>query len=110
MRLSVTKLRPVVTHSPYEMVVMDTGYVTLPSGRKKYFLATVETFTKWVEFRAVASETGVAVAKFLREEIFDRHGFAEQLFMDNGSLLRSCYEGVEHTLGHSTSTSATVIQ
>lgn len=85
MRLSVTKLRPVVTHSPYEMVVMNTGYITLPSGRKKYFLATAETFNKWVEFRAVASETGVAVAKFLREEIFDRHGCAEHLLTDNRS-------------------------
>ena len=85
MRQLVTGLRPVETQYPFELVVMDTGHVTLPSGRKEYFLVAVNSFTKWVEVRAVSSETGAAVALFLREEVIERHGCPERLLSDNGS-------------------------
>ena len=88
MRRSVTRLRPIETQYPCELVVMDTGHVTLPSGRKEYFLVAVDSFTKWAEVRAVTSETGAAVAKFLREEIIERHGCPERLLTDNGSPYR----------------------
>lgn len=79
MRRSVTKLRPIETQYPYELVMMNTGHISIPSGRKEHFLLAVESFTKWEEIRAVSSETGEAVAKSLREEIIERHGFQERL-------------------------------
>lgn len=86
MQCLVNKLRPIKTQFPLEMVVMDTGYVTFPLGRKENFLAAVDYFTKWAEVRAITSKPGAAVSKFLQEEIIQRHGFPEMLPTDSGSL------------------------
>lgn len=70
---SVTRLQPIETQYIFELVIIDTRHVTLPSGRNKYFLMAVNSFTKWAELCAVGSETGITIAQFLREEVIKRH-------------------------------------
>lgn len=45
----VTLLRPIKTQYHFEIVTIDTGHITILSGRKEYFLVAVDSFTKWVE-------------------------------------------------------------
>lgn len=61
---SVTGLRPIEIKYPFELVTLDTGHVTLPTGQKEYFLACVDFFPNWAGVRVVSLEMGVAVAGF----------------------------------------------
>ena len=44
----------------------------------------VDFFTKWIEVKAVAHETGLKVAQFIEEDIIMRHGCPELLLSDQG--------------------------
>ena len=77
-------LRPMETSYPFEKVAFDTGHITLPSGRREYFLVAVDLFTKWIEVQAVKHETGVQVAHFIEHCVFMRHGCPEQIISDQG--------------------------
>ena len=82
-------IRPISVSFPFEMVSMDTGYVSMSSGRMEYFVLAIDHFTKWVEIHAMTQETGAALATFLRHSIIFRHGCPEKLLTDNGPAYTS---------------------
>ena len=77
-------LRPIGAQYPFEMISLDTGHVTLESGRREYFVLAIDHFTKWVEVQALTKETGTSLANFLRHAIIFRHGCPEKILTDNG--------------------------
>lgn len=77
-------LRPMESSYPFEKVALDTGHVTMPSGKKEYFLVAVDLFTKWIEVKAVQKENGYQIATFIEECLVMRHGCPELIISDQG--------------------------
>ena len=71
---------------PFKKVALDTGYITLPSGQKEYFIVAVDFFTKWIEVKTVTHETELQVAQFIEEDVIMRHRCPEMILLDQGPL------------------------
>jgi hypothetical protein len=57
----------------------------IPAGGFKYIIQARCLLTAWPEWRALRTETGVTIGRFIFEEILCRWGAVEEIVTDNGS-------------------------
>ena len=83
-----TKVRiPPVVPFPtplFRKAYIDTMHMT-PAGGFKYIIQARCSLTAWPEWRALCSETGTTIGRFIFEEILCRWGAVEEIVTDNGS-------------------------
>lgn len=56
-----------------------------PGGGFKYIVQSRCSLTAWPEWRALRTETGVTLGRFIFEEILCRWGAVEEIITDNGT-------------------------
>ena len=83
-----TKVRiPPVVPLPaplFRKVYIDTMHMT-PAAGFKYIIQARCSLTAWPEWRALRTETGTTIGRFIFEEILCRWGAVEEIVTDNGS-------------------------
>ena len=55
----------------------------------RYIIAATDHFSKYVEARAVKGEQGMEVARFIKEQIIERHGCPLEIVSDRGQAFLS---------------------
>jgi transposase InsO family protein len=75
---------------PFKPVVAHTG--------NRYILVAIDYATKWVEARALKTNTAAVTAKFLYEQILTRYGCPLTLISDQGTHFIN--EAIEHLVEH----------
>lgn len=79
------KAHPVpVPIKPFSQVGLDVEHVTPSQGGHRYIIAAIDYLTKYVEVKAIKTQTSSEIALFLYEEIITRHGCISILITDNG--------------------------
>ena len=68
----------------FRKAYIDTMHMT-PAGGFTYIIQARCSLTAWPEWRALCTETGVTIGRFIFEEILCRWGAVEEIVTDNGS-------------------------
>ena len=68
----------------FRKAYIDTMHMT-PAGGFSYIIQARCSLTAWPEWRALRTETGTTVGRFIFEEILCRWGAVEEIVTDNGS-------------------------
>ena len=80
---------PLRAHSPrkcFEIVSLDIlgPYKAAKDSGNRYIILAEDVFSKWVEAIAVPRVDGLALAKFLEEQIVSRYGTPRRVISDHG--------------------------
>ncbi|XP_057482051.1 uncharacterized protein LOC130768985 [Actinidia eriantha] len=79
-------LTPLTSPWPFAQWGMDiVGVLPRALGNKRFLLAAIDYFTKWVEAKPVAQIREVDVIKFIRRNILSRFGIPRAFVSDNGT-------------------------
>lgn len=79
------KAHPVpVPIKPFSQIGLDIKHVTPSQGGHRYIIVAIDYLTKYVEVKAITSQTSSEISLFLYEEIITRHGCISILITDNG--------------------------
>ena len=68
----------------FRKAYIDTMHMT-PAGGFKYIIQARCSLTAWPEWRALRTETGITIGRFIFEEILCRWGAVEEIVTDNGT-------------------------
>ena len=68
----------------FRKAYIDTMHMT-PAGGFKYIIQARCLLTAWPEWRALRTETGITIGRFIFEEILCRWGAVEEIVTDNGT-------------------------
>ncbi|KAG1115632.1 hypothetical protein G6F42_013892 [Rhizopus arrhizus] len=69
---------------PFTQVGLDIKHVTPSQSGHRYIIAAIDYLTKYVEVKAITTQTSSEIALFLYEDIISRHGCISILITDNG--------------------------
>ena len=70
-----------------------------PAGGFKYIVQAHCSLTAWPEWRALCTEMGTTIGRFIFEEILCRWGAVEEIIMDNGSAYVAALEWLSTKYG-----------
>lgn len=77
-------LKNTFTTFAWQKAHLDITHLPRATSGYKYIVDCRDNFTGWVEARMLKKATAKAVSKFLKEDIFLRHGSVETIITDNG--------------------------
>ena len=93
-------LHPTWVSVMWKKVALDVVHMPLVKG-KAYMVAARDDLSGWVEARAIAKADSKAIAKFIKEEIFCRHGQFHRMVVDGGKENRGLVEDLQKLYGFS---------
>ena len=82
----------------FRKAYIDTMHMT-PAGGFKYIVQARCSLTAWPEWRALRTETGTTIGRFIFEEILCRWGAVEEIVTDNGSAYVAALEWLSTKYG-----------
>ena len=53
-------LKSAEVNYPFKLVSLDTAYITMPSGNKKYIVVAIDHFMQWIEVTTLTHEPLIA--------------------------------------------------
>ncbi|KAI4293221.1 hypothetical protein PAPHI01_2495 [Pancytospora philotis] len=79
------KNRVISVEGPNQLWTCDIlGRLPTTGSRKKFILVAIDSFTKWIESKAIPSKDAESVARALDEIIIRKHGTPERILSDSG--------------------------
>jgi hypothetical protein len=85
------------------------GPMPVAQGKLKYAMVAIEYFSKWIETKAFATITSIAIQKFYSQSIIYRFGIPKSLIVDNITHFDSeAFRAICNQVGTSRSTGLSI--